>query len=99
MKQLKQTDRNQLNMSSLEILVSQDSTVRVIDCFLENALTSELGFSVSTDQQTGRPSFPVRTLLGIYIYGYLHKIRSSRDLQKACEVNIELWWLLHEQKP
>ena len=36
-------------------------------------------------------------LLGIYIY--LHKVRSSRDLQKACEVNVELWWLVHEHKP
>jgi transposase len=80
-------------------LVSPDSNVRVIDCFLDFALGSDLGFKVNQDQRTGRPSFPVGTLLGIYIYGYLNKVRSSRDLQKACEVNVELWWLLHEQKP
>ena len=99
MKQLDKSDRNQLKMSSLEALVSMGSNVRVIDCFLDFAMKGELGFKVNTDQRTGRPSFPARTLLGIYIYGYLHKVRSSRDLQKACEVNVELWWLLHEQKP
>ena len=99
MKQLDKSDRNQLKMSSLELLVCPDSNVRVIDCFLDFALERDIVFKVNRDQRTGRPPFPARTLLGIYIYGYLNKIRSSRDLQKACEVNVELWWLLHEQKP
>lgn len=99
MKQLDKSDRNQLKMRSLDMLVSQDSEVRVIDCFLDFALAEDIGFKVNRNQQTGRPAYPVRTLLGVYIYGYLHKVRSSRDLQKACEINAELWWLIHEQKP
>ena len=99
MKQLDKSDRNQLKMSSLEVLVSPDSNVRVIGCFLDFAIGSDLAFKVNKDQRTGRPPFPARTLLGIYIYGYLNKVRSSRDLQKACEVNVELWWLIHEHKP
>jgi transposase len=99
MKELNISDRNQLKMASLDMMVAQDSTARVIDCFLDFAMDSDLGFKVNDDQRTGRPSYPERTLLGIFIYGYLNKLRSSRELQKACEVNVELWWLIHEHKP
>ena len=58
----------------------------------------KLGFK-KEKQITGRPSYPVRTLLGIYVYGYLHKIRTTRDLEKACYNNIELWWLIKGHKP
>jgi ribosomal protein L14E/L6E/L27E len=38
-------------------------------------------------------------LLKLYIYGYQHSIRSSRKLQAACCHNVELWWLLDQQRP
>lgn len=38
-------------------------------------------------------------MLGIYIYGYLHKIRSSRDLEQACRINVELMWLNRGHRP
>ena len=98
MKQIEQIDRQQILMMSLEILVAPDSMVRVVDLFLDYVLDTDLGFKV-TRQITGRPSFPVRTLLGIYIYGYLTRIRSSRELARACQTNIELWWLLNGHKP
>ena len=33
------------------------------------------------------------------MYGYKHGIRSSRKLEHAIKVNIELWWLLEGQTP
>ncbi len=33
------------------------------------------------------------------IYGYLNKVRSSRDLEKECKRNIELMWLLKNLQP
>ena len=90
MKKIESIDRDQIQMNSLEMMVDQDSIVRVLDVFLDFALKQDLGFKTS-NQITGRPSFPVRTLLGIYIYGYLHRIRSSRMLAKACKTNVELW--------
>ena len=98
MKQLESTDRNQIQMTSLDMMVDEDSLARFIDVFLDWALKFELGFK-SKKQRTGRPSFPLRTLLSIYLYGYLNKIRSSRDLEKACKVNIELIWLIKGHKP
>jgi len=37
--------------------------------------------------------------LKLYIYGYLSKIRSSRDLEKECKRNIEVMWLLNSLRP
>lgn len=98
MKHIDEKDRDQIQMLSLDMMVDQDSAVRVLDLFVQWALDHDLGFN-KENQVTGRPSFPLRTLLSIYVYGYLHKIRSSRDLQKACKVNIELMWLIKGHKP
>lgn len=98
MKQIHSINRDQIQMRSLDMMVSEQSTVRLLDVFLDWADSKDLGFK-STKRFTGRPSFPTRTLLGIYIYGYLHRIRSSRALEKACQVNIELMWLVKGQKP
>lgn len=85
-------------MISLDMMVNQNSMVRVIDVFLDCIDPIDLGF-ISTQQVTGRPAFPLRTMIGIYIYGYLHKIRSSRDLEKATKINVELMWLIKGHQP
>jgi len=61
-------NRHQMFMTSLDMMVSQDSIVRVIDAFLD--------FSDSLD-----------------------KVRSSRQLEKACNTNVELFWLNKNLKP
>ena len=38
-------------------------------------------------------------MLKLYIYGYNHKIRSSRHLARETHRNIELIWLLQGLKP
>lgn len=50
-------------------------------------------------QEEGRPPFHPAVLLKLYMYGYKHGIRSSRKLEHACKVNVELWWLLNAQLP
>lgn len=98
MKEICTTDRDQIQMTSLDKMVDEESTVRVLDVFVDWALNHDLGFK-TTKQITGRPSFPLRTLLGIYIFGYLNRIRSSRELAKACRTNIEMMWLIKGHKP
>lgn len=98
MKQIDQMNRDQIQMTSLNMMVDENSLVRVLDHFIRWATEHQLGFKQS-NRITGRPSFPTKTLLGIYMYGYLHKIRSSRGLEKACKVNVELMWLVKGQKP
>lgn len=91
-------NRNQLFMTSLDSMVDQDSAVRVIDAFLDYVSKYDLGF-VNHDSTTGRPAFPSHVLIGIYVYGYLNRIRSSRQLEKACKTNVELFWLTGQLQP
>ena len=40
-----------------------------------------------------------RDLFKLYLYGYLNRIRTSRLLERECERNIELIWLLKGLRP
>lgn len=92
-------DRNQLQMLSLAEHVQQDSNARVIDAFINAIEIEKFGFVVKGKSHEGRPAFDTAILCKLYLYGYINGIRSSRKLEKACKLNIELWWLLHNQKP
>jgi transposase len=83
---------------SIDASVSSDSEVRLIDLFVDSLNISEFGFKVDFGEN-GRPAYHPADLLKLYIYGYMNKIRSSRDLEKECKRNIELMWLLKTLKP
>ncbi|WP_255577676.1 transposase [Flavobacterium sp. CHNK8] len=86
--------RQQLRFTSLEDTISPDNQVRFIDAFVESINLSKLGFSVKTLKTEGRPSFNSKVFLKIYLYGYLNRVRSARDLEKECSRNMEMQWLL-----
>lgn len=93
------TSRHQMQFFSLEEVISQDHPVRVIDAFVDSLDLTSLGFESKGKSQEGRPAFDTAMLLKLYLYGYQQGIRSSRKLQHACRYNIELWWLLEQQRP
>ena len=72
---------------------------RSLIVFIQGADLEELGFIAKGKSHEGRPAYKPEILTKLYLYGYLNGIRSSRKLQKECERNIELWWLLSLQKP
>ena len=93
-------DRTQTHLFpiSLDDSIDQDSDVRFIDLFVDSVDLKKFGFE--TDHgENGRPAYHPSDLLKLYIYGYLHKMRSSRDLEKACKINIEVMWLLKALHP
>ncbi len=94
------TDRNQIPLfvSSLEEDIAQDNEVRLIDLFVDSLNLSEYGFKFKTDEN-GRPPYHPSHLLKLYIYGYLNKMRSSRDLEKECHRNTEVMWLMSKLVP
>ena len=92
-------DRNQMSFIALEELVDQNSWARLVDVFVESLPLSKLGFTKVDLKEEGRPPFHPAILLKLYMYGYKHGLRSSRKLEHACKVNVELWWLLHGQTP
>jgi len=81
------------------IRVGRDAAVRVIDAFVASLDMHELGFGRRRTALTGRPGYDPRALLKLYIYGYLNGLRSSRRLEKACSINLEVIWLLRKLAP
>ena len=78
--------------------VSEDSSVRVVDVFVDRLDISGLGFK-AIPAETGRPGYNPRTMLKIYIYGYLNQIHSSRKLEREAGRNVELMWLTQRLAP
>lgn len=50
-------------------------------------------------KSTGRPGYHPATMLKIYLYGYLNRIRSSRRLEQEARRNQELMWLVGRLAP
>jgi transposase len=100
MKFIQGQNRNQINLFpvSLDQGIDADNEVRVIDLFVESLSIKDYGFR-TVFPENGRPAYHPADLLRLFIYGYLNKIRSSRDLEKECKRNIEVMWLLNCLKP
>jgi transposase len=78
--------------------VEEDSVVRVVDVFIDRLDISGLGFKTE-HADTGRPGYHPRTMLKIYVYGYLNQIHSSRRLEREAKRNVELMWLTGRLAP
>lgn len=100
MKYIAGLNRTQLVLfpTSLDALIEQDNDVRFIDLFVESLDVKAMGFIVN-HIENGRPAYHPKDLLKLYIYGYLNSIRSSRKLEKATKINIEVRWLLKGLEP
>ena len=78
--------------------VEEDSAARVIDVFVDRLDISGLGFKTEP-ADTGRPGYHPRTMLKIFIYGYMNKVHSSRRLEAEAKRNVELMWLTGRLAP
>jgi transposase len=83
----------------LDDLVPANHVCRVIDAFVDGLAMAALGFERAEAAETGRPGYDPRDLLKLYLYGYLHQLRSSRRLEAECRRNVELMWLLGRLYP
>lgn len=83
----------------LDDWVADDNPVRVIDAFVAALDLAELGFGGVEPAGTGRPSYHPAALLGLYIYGYLNRVHSSRRLEREAGRNVEVMWLLARLAP
>ena len=93
-------DRNQTSLfpQTIDIAVSADAEVRLIDLIVDQLPIEQLG-SFAAPPAEGRPSFHPKDLFKLYMYGYLNRIRTSRLLERECKRNIELIWLLKGLSP
>ncbi|AEM71611.1 transposase IS4 family protein [Allomuricauda ruestringensis DSM 13258] len=86
-----------LYTTCLDDMIAEENSVRTIDRFVDGLDLHSLGFGSMASQ--GRPPYDPADLLKLYIYGYLNRIRSSRQLELECSRNIELMWLLGNLRP
>jgi transposase len=80
--------------------VERDNPVRAIEAFVCGLDLLELGFlHADYDGGAGQPPYAPADLLKLYLYGYLNRVRSSRNLAREAERNLEVIWLLKSLRP
>lgn len=100
MKYIVGNNRNQMSLFCLEEYIAQDNEVRLVDLFVDSLPLSDYNFEQKRDLALGgRPAYHPSDLLKLFIYGYMNRIRSSRQLEKECIRNMELRWLMRELVP
>jgi transposase len=77
---------------ALEDWVPADHPARFLREFVEQLDLPALGFLVPTAVE-GRPPYAPGLLLKIWLYGYFHRIRSTRKLEAAGREHLSLLWL------
>src|SRR5437660_12180642 len=84
----------------IEDYVERDNPVRAIDAYGNAVDLAKASFrQPGSGGGRGQPPYDPRDLLKLYLYGYLHRIRSSRRLEQETCRNLELIWLLKGLEP
>jgi len=86
-------EQRMLFPETLDEYVGDDNAVRAIAAFTDYLPIGEMGFVRAEPEATGRPGYDPRMMLGLYIWGHLNGVRSSRRLERECGRNVELMWL------
>ena len=96
-------DREQvwLMPPSLDEVLADDHPARLVAAFVDSltaAEWAELGVDLA-GQALGAPAYHPRALLGIWLYGFMTGLRSSRRLETAGREQLALQWLSGYQQP
>lgn len=76
---------------TLDDVVSPDHEVRLLDDVLKGLDWSE--WEAHYPGGRGQPPIHPRMLAGIWLYGMMRRIRTSRPLEYACGHNVDFMWL------
>lgn len=100
-KQLQSRGQAELFPSRVDDYVDSNHPIRALDLYVENLDLAKLGFNNTAPNTaaSGQPAYPPAALLKLYLYGYLNRIKSSRQLEKECHRNVEAMWLMQGLRP
>jgi transposase len=101
MSYIKGNERSQsvLFPSTLDEYVAENNAVRAIAAFLGRLDFVKLEFVRGQAAGTGRPGYDPRLLMGLFLWGHLNGIRSSRKLERESHRNLEVIWLCENLRP
>lgn len=85
--------------SVVDDYVAANNPVRVIEAYVEHLNMSELNFAKCNPNNTGRPMYDPKDMLKLYLYGYMNRVRSSRNLETETKRNLEVIWLMKKLSP
>ena len=86
---------------TLEELLPADHPARYVAAFvdgLDRGAWGELGVAPDGEAR-GAPAYHPRVLLGVWLYGFMEGVRSSRKLERACRDQVPYLWLTGWQRP
>ena len=94
-------DRGQVVLfpERLDDYIGEDNEIRAIDAFVDGLDLVKLGVERAVPASKGAPGYHPRDLLKLYVYGYLNRVRTSRRLERECQRNVEVMWLLRRLTP
>jgi transposase len=83
---------------SLDDWVPAEHPVRFVRDLVESFDLPALGFQESAGEE-GRPHYSAEMLVGVWVYGYIERVRSSRALERACLRDVAFLWLTGNEHP
>ncbi len=83
---------------SLDDLLPDDHAARFVDCYVRELDLAALGIATAVSP-IGAPSYDQQLLLKCWLYGFMTRVRSSRQLERACRENVVFMWLTGMQTP
>jgi len=93
-------DNEQLRLISRdpEEWVDKSHMARFINELVNNIPMEEMGFMDPASAEGGS-YYPAKTLLKAFLYGYIKRIRTLRELEDACRNRLDFMWLIGERAP
>lgn len=82
---------------TLDDMIDENHEVRLLDELLRNMDWSE--WEAVYKRERGQPPIHPRVVAGLWLYGMMRKIRTSRFLEYACRHNIDFIWLAEGHTP
>jgi transposase len=95
----KERSQRVLFPGTVDEYIAENNEVRAIAAFLGRLDFVKLRFVRGQAAGTGRPGYDPRLLMGLFLWGHLNGIRSSRKLERESQRNLEVIWLCENLRP